>query len=730
MPSIAGRLLPVVFSLFLAACSRQAGPPPAAERQEAYADPRSCTPCHQEIAKTYQQTGMGRAFRPATPADAPLTPFTHSLSGRRYQFSSRGGKLFLKRELEDGTNAVEKEIHYVLGSGNHARSYLHRTPENRLIEMPVNWYPPKGGYLAMSPGYDRADHFDMRRAIGYECMFCHNGYPKLPNATSEDDPVYPAELPQGIDCQRCHGPGAAHVKNAVRGNILNPKTLSKPRQLEVCMQCHLEPTSYPLPNMIVRYGRGIFTYNPAEPMEAFAAHFDHAPGAGRDDKFEIASAAYRMRQAKCFTASGDALTCTTCHNPHAVTKSFDQSCLGCHGGIPAAASHPAKKDCAGCHMPKRRTEDVIHVVVTDHRIQRPPKDPKGLLAMRAERHEVMGGAGSYQGEVALYYPKQLTGADGDLYPALAQVAHQSNTRAGIPRLEAALRKHAPAHPGYYLQMAAAYHNAGQPAQAMPYYEQALAKDPEYLPALRSLGGSQLRAGQLAEARATLERAVKGHPRDGLSWLELARVHRQAGRPAEAAAAARAAAGAEPELVEAHVTLGMALLDSGDRAGAEAAFRAALREDPGEADAHTNLGNLLAARGVPGEAAVHLRAAVRAQPGRAVAHFNLALFLANQRQYAEAIPAAREAVRLERGNMNARDLLGNLYAAARQWREAAALYRETLQASPGFPRALLGLGTALGAMNDFAGARVYLQQAAQSADPAVRGEAMELLASLP
>jgi tetratricopeptide (TPR) repeat protein len=730
MPSFAGRLLPVVLFLFLAACSRQSGSSPDAARQAAYADPRSCTPCHQEIARSYQQTGMGRAFRPATPADAPLTPFSHSLSGRRYQFSSRGGKLFLKRELEDGTNAVEKEIHYVLGSGNHARSYLHRTPQNRLIEMPVNWYPPKGGYLAMSPGYDRADHFDMRRAIGYECMFCHNGYPNLPNATSEDDPVFPANLPQGIDCQRCHGPGAAHVKNAVRGNILNPKTLPKPRQLEVCMQCHLEPTSYPLPNMIVRYGRGIFTYNPAEPMEAFAAHFDHAPGAGRDDKFEIASAAYRMRQSKCFTASSDALTCTTCHNPHAVTTSFDKSCLNCHANIRTAAAHPAKKDCATCHMPKRRTEDVIHVVVTDHRIQRPPKDPKALLAMRAERHEVMGGANSYQGEVALYYPKQLSGPAADLYPALAQVAHQSNTRAGIPRLEAALRKHAPAHPAYYLQMAAAYHNAGQPAQAIPYYQQALAKDPAYLPALRSLGASQLRADQLADAQATLERAVKAHPSDSLSWLDLARLRRQLGKPAEAVAAARQAAAAEPELVDAHVTLGMALLDTGDRPGAEAAFRAALREDPAQADAHTNLGNLLAARGAAAEAAVHFQAAIRANPGHALAHFNLALFAANQRQFAKAIPAAKEAVRLEPSNMNARDLLGNLYAADRQWREAAALYRETLKASPGFPRALLGLGTALGALNDLPGARLYLQQAAQSADPAVRAEALELLASMP
>ena len=38
-----------------------------------------------------------------------------------------------------------------------------------------------------------------------------------------------------------------------------------------------------------------------------------------------------------------------------------------------------------CHMPKRRTEDVVHVVMTDHFIERRPPD-RDLLANLAERH--------------------------------------------------------------------------------------------------------------------------------------------------------------------------------------------------------------------------------------------------------------------------------------------------------------------------------------------------------
>jgi len=538
-----------------------------------------------------------------------------------------------------------------------------------------------------------------------------------------DDPVFTGPIPEGIDCQRCHGPGRAHVEAPGRGNILNPKSLPKPRQMEVCMQCHLEPTSFPLPSAVFRLERGIFTYNPKDPLSDHVLHFDHAPGSGHDDKFEIASSTYRLRQSACFLKSNDQLTCTTCHSPHAVTTNFDASCQGCHQNL---AKHPAKKDCVTCHMPKRRTEDVIHVVVTDHKIQRPPARPAGLLAARSERHEQMGST-SYQGEVAPYYPAK---PENDLYPALAQVAHQSNRKTGIARLEAALRQHNPAHPAYYLQMAEAYHSAGEPAKATPFYDQALSKDPDFLPALRAKGASQLRAGQFADAQATLERTSQKYPNDSLVWLELARVYRQQGKRNEALTAARKAVENEPELVDAQLLLGSILLESSDRSGAEAAFLQAIREQPDNADAHGNLANVLIARGADKEAEAHLLTAIRLNPKNAAARFNIAVFLANLRRFPEAIPHAKEAVALAPANLTNADLLGNLYAAARQWREAAALYRGILKQNPNHPNAQLGLGTALGAMNDFAGARIYLAQAARSLDPAVRAEAEELLRSLP
>lgn len=83
----------------------------------------------------------------------------------------------------------------------------------------------------------------------------------------EDRPEWGAEaaylqpMPEGIDCQRCHGPGALHIEAAgraggkpeeIRGAIVNPQRLSPGREMEVCMQCHLETTSQALPHAIQR----------------------------------------------------------------------------------------------------------------------------------------------------------------------------------------------------------------------------------------------------------------------------------------------------------------------------------------------------------------------------------------------------------------------------------------------------------------------------------------------
>ena len=61
-----------------------------------------------------------------------------------------------------------------------------------------------------------------------ECMFCHNSYPE--RITGAEDAAFTGKMPEGIDCQRCHGPGQAHLRRCKmpaslrrkRRSIVNP----------------------------------------------------------------------------------------------------------------------------------------------------------------------------------------------------------------------------------------------------------------------------------------------------------------------------------------------------------------------------------------------------------------------------------------------------------------------------------------------------------------------------
>ena len=110
---------------------------------------------------------------------------------------------------------------------------------------------------------------------------------------------------------------------------------------------------------------------------------------------EVRGRRYRFRQSQCFLKSGGKLLCTTCHNPHdiprdeAAAAAYNKVCAGCH-----TSSHRPHENCVACHMPKTRTDDAVHIVITDHRIQR-PSPAANLTAEKAETTETP--ATSYRG---------------------------------------------------------------------------------------------------------------------------------------------------------------------------------------------------------------------------------------------------------------------------------------------------------------------------------------------
>ncbi|HZQ50707.1 MAG TPA: tetratricopeptide repeat protein [Bryobacteraceae bacterium] len=697
---------------------------------------------------------MARSFsRPSAATvvedDTKKNTFYHKASDSYFSMIQRDGKFYQRRYQIDfegkQTNVMEKQVDFIMGSGNHARAYLHRTSRGTLIEMPLGWYAEKGGYWAMNPGYDRPDHDGFRRTIGYDCMFCHNGYPKIPAGHEQSfaEPVYTGSLPEGIDCQRCHGPGGKHAQLAgsgratpeqIRSAIVNPARLSPQRQMEVCMVCHLETTSFPLPNAIQRYERKPFSYRPGEPMGNFILAFDQAPGTGHDDKFEIVSAAYRLRRSACYLKSGGNLLCTTCHNPHDIPRGKEAArhytgvCRQCHTSgfdrLVTSGKHPGSDDCVGCHMPKRRTEDVVHVVMTDHYIQR-RKPAGGLLADMPERHQT--GSNAYRGRVVLYYPEQLPHTpENDLYLAIAQVAQQSNLRDGIRQLTAAIDRYTPWRAEYYFELAEAWRDNGAFAKAIPIYREAIRRNPTFGLAMQKLGFVLRRSGENAAAIEVLKQAVVVAPENASAWLELGLTYRAQGNRPDAVAAFRKAIALDPDMPEPHNNLGVLWLTGGEPAKAEAAFREAIRIQPSYADAQGNLANLLAGTGAMREALYHFEIALKLRPKDATVRYNYAVALGRAHRYDEAQRELEAALQADPKFADAHELLGDLLMAKEQPEVALSHYREAVRLQPESGRAHLGLGSALAGVGDVTGAVSELEKAAAASDPAVRGEAVQML----
>jgi predicted CXXCH cytochrome family protein len=630
--------------LYSSRAQRERQDTPVVTTIPAYVDSSQCASCHATIYETFRHTGMGRSFQRPTAENriedyTTKNTFYHEASDRYYVMLERGGRYFQQRyQLGPNgqvSNVVEKEIHYILGSGNHARTYLNLDDQKRLIELPVGWYAEKGGYWGMNPGYDRPDHLDFRRRVTLECIFCHNAYPDLRKDGDRigSEAVFSEKIPEGIDCQRCHGPGRDHIRAAeedsdseiIRKAIVNPRRLSPERNLEVCMQCHLESTSFRLPYSVRRAERSLFSYRPGEPLGDYMIHFDHAAGTGHDDKFEIVNQAYRLRKSACFNDNNSAMTCTTCHNPHdtphgeQVSSHYTAVCQNCHvtriKGLTAKGRHPVSTDCVSCHMPKRRAEDVVHVVMTDHYIQR-RKPARDLTAPLAEKHDEVGSrtttpATAYQGEVALYYPPKLPAADAELYLGIAQVKQNSNLKEGIRQLRAALEKHQPAQDEFYFELAEAYSEDGRPDLAIPMYQKAL-RLPGFWPASYKLGLAYSQTGELGLAAENLENASKMTV-DSTVLNDLALVHRRMGKINEAIDSLKKAIALDPEHPQAANNLGGMLGETGHFLEAEEAYRQAIRAQPDFAAAHTNLANLLSERPDFSEARYHFEKAIELDP---------------------------------------------------------------------------------------------------------------------
>lgn len=528
----------------------------------------ACAKCHRGIADTYAATAMARASGPAMQGFL-AGELQHEASGVHYRVYEDDDEVWLSFD-----RTAQPELHgkrkllYFIGSGHRGRTFLF-ADEGFVFESPINFYAQKGidakGVWDMAPAFEGSHEVPLNLPAASSCLACHTSGSQGPIAGTENKYGTPLFAHAGITCERCHGAGTGHMNQmgatpakvsggtkaaaGARGatgvttgagtaiatgattgvttgaatgatgdvgtgaGIVNPAKLAPARRDAVCMQCHLEGNA-----AIEQPGRHLYQFQAGEDLSDFV-HYFVLTGGGKD-KMRAVSQFEALAESKCKRVSGDAMTCTSCHDPHSSPTPAEKvafyrgKCLACHGEPFAAKHHVEQPDCAQCHMARLATNDVAHTQATDHRILRVPLMP-------------------LQGVGSAYDPSHVPPAEPKLtrFPTPTGSASPGLSSTGLATAESAPTGQAD-ESVRDLALAWVAMGGGNSSyafsQATRLLEQAVVQSPEDPAILSALGYNEQRRKLIDKAREHYEHALRIDPLAGEAASDLAVIEANAG----------------------------------------------------------------------------------------------------------------------------------------------------------------------------------------------------------
>ncbi|MFN6037714.1 MAG: tetratricopeptide repeat protein [Bacteroidota bacterium] len=583
-----------------------------------YVGIQTCASCHQDIYNSFMKTGMGSSFGPATKtksaADFNSSCIYDSISDFYYKAFWSDDKLFFKEFRLNSIDTVYRrleKIDFIVGSGQHTNSHLQMI-NGYINQAPMTFYTQKQKW-DLPPGFEVGHNSRFSRPIGLECMSCHNAFPDFVSGSENKF----SKVPQGIDCERCHGPGSIHVAQKMRGeivdtgkyidySIVNPAKLPIERQFDICMRCHLQG------NAVLAEGKSWFDFRPGMKLSDYIRVFLPRYSNSEED-FIMASHADRLSQSKCFIYSlkkndsdnnqlkpfKNALTCVTCHNPHKSVKTensekFNNVCKKCHGDKKVAECNAPKEEqassqfnCVKCNMPSSGSIDIPHVTIHDHYIRKPLSKKEiqavkkfvGLYAVNIKYPDSTTRAKAYVNQFEKFernfylldsaerFLKKNYLNDKDLLAIKIQILFNRGDLRGIVSicnsigqkklLESIFNKKSLSNDDAWTnyRVGEAMVSSGEISDAIKFYSKSVELAPFHVDFKLKYGVAFQISGNAGEARKIFTEALLDNPRVASIWVNLGYLEATEGRFSEAENNYKKALEFDPDNVQALTNFG-------------------------------------------------------------------------------------------------------------------------------------------------------------------------------
>jgi predicted CXXCH cytochrome family protein len=360
---------------------------PPSSQDQTFVGAAKCAICHEGMHRKWSGARHSKMLQPAS-ATTVLGDFSKgavTLRGVRFGLEREGDRFVIRGPFPTAPEQPHA-VDYTLGS-RRVQHYLTKLADGRIVVLPPTWDVVRGEWFhnldIVNP--DEATHNPVQ-VWNSNCFGCHVSA-EVKGFDSAAMRYQTTWTDFGTNCERCHGPGAAHVARyenaaapaAAPSAIVVPTRLTAERSTMVCAQCHsLRDLTVP------GFTAGADYFDHFAPVLEYGQKSDKDPAYwpdGRPRRFS--NDAIGFWQSACFV-SGNA-TCTTCHtDPHepdvdrnpqlAVTN--NDLCARCHAPIAKDVSRHSRhapdsagSACVACHMP--RTVISLRSRMPDHTISVP-----------------------------------------------------------------------------------------------------------------------------------------------------------------------------------------------------------------------------------------------------------------------------------------------------------------------------------------------------------------------